>query len=274
MTLGTADLVLVLWLFIPFLSYFLYWYEFASCDERYKLQGPHLLRVAFGFLTSVASIPLLVLTYPMGFFHSWLEWQGSERPKAIVVCIHGLFHNPSAWIFYRFLLPKKGFHMKVLYHFPWEKDFVTVTRRMVETLTMELPNDETPIILLGHSLGGVIAGLAGRELHDAGFNVRGVIAMGAPFYGSKLTAFVYFALAKSIGFKSELLSEARDKMSNPPFKAMQLWSPVDNMVLPLSSLYRVPQGWALERTFPVSHAAVLYWPSVIKQAMAFIDKAL
>ncbi len=266
---------IVLWIGFPLLTYMFYWYELLNTgeDEKIKLfpsYSPFRI-VCSGLITSIVFFPVLIFTYPLGAGRRlWIRKTTGEQ-RANVVLVHGLFHNPVAWLMYMYLLPRKGFNCFCVGYFPWEGTFEDIAERLTDYIQKEL-SSETPTIFVGHSLGGLLSGLIARSLSERGFWVKGVISLGTPFKGSKLTAFSPGKLARSLGFNSALLDKAFMILKNPPFRAVQLWSPADNMVLPVSSMYMVPDGWNAERVFPVCHTCMLYWPGVIGRVFKIIDE--
>ncbi len=266
---------IALWIGVPLFTYILYWYELANTREnervKYLSSCSPFMTVCSGLITSIMFFPILIFTYPFGIGRKLWVRKTPKEHKANIVLVHGLFHNPIAWFIYMYLLPKRGFSCFCVGYFPWEGTFKDIARKLTDYLQKELPKG-TPTIFIGHSLGGILSGLVAKSLSERGFQIKGVISLGSPFKGSKLTAFSPGRLARSLDFNNSLLNEALLDLKDPPFRAIQLWSPADNMVLPVSSMYMVPGGWSTERVFPICHTCMLYWPGIIKRVLKIMDE--
>jgi len=280
-------LILVLWVLIPALTYVFYWYEVStpSCfhegarSEREVLErlfDRKLKRNVFlSLLSSIVALPIVAITYPLGMVSKW--WSVRTTPsKGTIIFIHGLFHNSSAALLLKRAFAKRGFSFVSLSHRFWENSLIDVFNRMDKELNEafgdELRNE--PIILIGHSLGGLLAGLLGCSLSGKGYNVKGVVTLGTPFYGSRLAVLSCGRLARSVRFGSEELADTRKRLESPNFKAVQFWSPTDNMVLPIASLYQTPKGWERVTLSPICHTFVLFWPGAAKQVVKTVEEWL
>jgi pimeloyl-ACP methyl ester carboxylesterase len=281
-------LILVLWVSIPALTYVFYWYEVStpSCfhegarsekEVLERLFDRKLKRSVFlSLLSSIVALPIVTITYPFGMISKW--WSVKTTPsKGTIIFIHGLFHNPSAALLLKRAFAKRGFSFISLSHCCWEKSLFDVFNRMDRELEETLGEDlrSEPIILIGHSLGGLLAGLLGCSLSEKGYNVKGVVTLGTPFYGSRLAPLIaglsFGRLARSVMFGSEELAEARKRLDSPNFKAVQFWSPTDNMVLPPASLYQTPKGWDRVALSPLCHTFVLFWPGVVNRVVRTVE---
>lgn len=278
-------IIALLWFGMPFVSYAFYWYEVStpSCTHEgaktereilQKLLHRDLRLVALsGLISSILALPLIVLFYPFGLVSRW--WNVRTSPSAgTVIFLHGLFHNPSGAILLKRAFVKRGFSFISLYHRPWEKSIFDLLQKLENEIEKNLAgiSKDEPLLIIGHSLGGILAGLLGRRLKERGWKVRGVISLGAPFYGSRLAVFARCSMARRLYFGSHELHEVRKQLSDPPFPAVQFWSPADNMVIPLFSLYEVPKGWDRILTDPLCHTGIIFWPGLIKKVTETVEK--
>ena len=273
-------LIVFFLLFFPLVTYALFWYEAGNSNYRFELQqdseGKMATWILKGLLSSIWSQILAILFFPLGLLGPL--WKTSlEKDPAFppLILIHGLYHNPSAWLLFRFRLRRAGLkRIYVVSYSSWRHSFKEIeqqlSRRLLEIGTWE--KDE-PVLLVGHSLGGLLA-----KAHAAGKNglpkpaVKGVITLGTPFKGSKMAVFALGKLALSISSGSDLIKEleATDIPSHTACAA--LYSPVDNIVLPPESLAAVPENWIREKTAPISHVAYLYDKRTFNQVFGLLSR--
>lgn len=273
-----AVLIIVLLLF-PLLTYTIYWYEVGNSsykDELARESGQKKASwILKGFFSSMVSQVLVLIFYPLVFLRKL--WQPEPEPKAShppVILIHGLYHNASAWIFYRWWLKRSGFSNVYTFSYnSWKYTFWEILHQLdlwISEINLSFPGE--PILLVGHSLGGLLAKAYAGKGSTKGIKVKGIITLGSPHKGSKLAVYGMGKLAESLAYHSTLIQELEGiEMPSHTF-CVAVYSPVDNMVLPVESL-RAPPGWKQERSDPICHITMLYhWPTfkrVLKHLKAF-----
>ncbi len=274
--------LLVLWIGVPVISYVFFWYEVANCspEECGSSECPgsrSLLRSLIpAMFSSVLALPLVLLLYPFGWVTRWWNVTGGAVSRGTVIFLHGLCHNPSAVVLMKRGLVSRGFSLLTPWYTPWEGTVETVAHRIADELASRLAVEppQKAIVVVGHSLGGILATVVARTLYERGHQVRAVITLGTPFLGSKMAVFLPWVLARSIRWRSPLLARLVERAGDLPCTAVQLWSPTDNMVLPLTSLSQVPPGWRQYVTSPLCHMAILFAPSVRRKVMELIESAV
>ncbi len=227
--------------------------------------------LASGIATSLASQATLILTYALGPLVG-----RAGRPagpgRATVVCLHGLYHNASAFLALRPALARAGLpHVLVLTYPSFGSDFESLARDLLARLRRTLPAD-APLLFLGHSLGGLLARRLAAE-PDIARRTFGLVTLGSPHQGSELARLAVGRLGRGLVPDSPLFP-ALCALPDPPGAALlSLASPVDNMVMPLDGLVVGRPGWREEATAPISHVAMLYHPAVIRRATRFLRDA-
>lgn len=274
-------ILLLIFLSVPFLSYAVFWYETSNSSYRHALKkisdGKPAFWVLRGIFSSLVSNTLFLAFFPLGWFSRlWRPGIKEKNSRPVVVLIHGLYHNADAWIFYRRWLRKKGYDRIYTFSYGgWRSDFQQVYERFENWMVQvkqESPN--APIVMIGHSLGGLLARNYAVNHNRSQHNlIRGVITLGTPFKGSKMVVFGFGTLAADLLFEGPLILELANHEIPPDLHAVAIYSPVDNMVLPTISLHP-PDGWIEKQTSPLCHMAALYHKPTFRCVLGHIEKAL
>jgi hypothetical protein len=190
----------------------------------------------------------------------------------VVVCLHGLYHNPSAFWRIRLALGQAGFSRVLIPGYASiGSDFETEAGRLAKRLRRLAPG-EGPLCFLGHSLGGLMARRLAAEPDFAGRTLA-VVSLGTPHRGSALARLALGRLGRSLIPGSALLARLNALPDPPGAVLVALASPVDNLVVPDAGLDPDRPGWRLELTAPVSHVAMLYAGSTVNRAVALLAEA-
>lgn len=259
------------------LTYTFFWYETFNSSHLAHLQHISKNRIArwlmTGIITSFVSQNLTVLFFPLRFWTSlWDPKPDLACPRPPVILIHGLYHNVSAWVLYRSLLIRKGFRNTHAFGYSsLNTNFYDLLKRLekkVENLSERFPNQ--PVVLVGHSLGGLLARAYAEDPANSQ-KVAAVVTLGAPHQGSKLAAFGAVKLARSLGYRGKLFEELEPKIKPPEIPCLAIFSPVDNMVIPHESLQVAHSGWSHLESYPVSHVAMLYHRRLAKLVLDYLQ---
>lgn len=263
------------------LTYIIFWYEAANAphpSHRRACPGSKglLWCVVVGFLSSVSSQLMVYLTYPAGFAKKL--WKPSPAPhctKPPVLLIHGLYHNASAWYLYKWMLRRCGYEKVFCLSYNTVKyDFWELTDQIKDVVreAAGLCGGE-PIILMGHSMGGLLARAAVADPETAKL-VHAVVTLGAPNHGSKLAALALGRLGRSIIHNGPLVTRLNQMKTPANLPRLNLYSPLDNMVLPTSSLEISEPGWIQAQTAPISHVSMLYHLPTVRMVLEFLDETV
>ena len=267
---------------VPLLSYALYLRENARAGllpRTRELCGGSLfwplLRAA---ANSVWSITLVILAYPLG-------WLPQPRPRPCgpgglppVVLTHGLYHNASAWFLYRRRLRRAGFADVRTYAYPsFFRPFEDIVAGLVrQALAAAAASPTGQVLLVGHSLGGLVvrSACAAEALRG---RVAGIVTLGTPHQGSNVAGLLAIGrLGRALRPGGEVLAVLRE-LPVCPGPALSLYSPLDNLVLPLSCLFleerEMVAGWKQVCSPPVSHVGMLYDRRVVALGVAFLLRA-
>lgn len=139
--------------------------------------------------------------------------------------------------------------------------------RQADQLATLATRTERRLVLVGWSLGGIIARELAHRVPDA---VGGVITMGSPFSGDRHANNAWRTYQLVTGHEVTNPPVATDFAAKPPVPTVALWSPRDGIVAP-----RAACGWPEERDRAVSircsHLDFASSPAVIAEVLRQLD---
>jgi len=114
--------LIVVFLFFPLMTYIIFWYDTGNSsyrDELAKESGGKITSwILRGFLSSILSHIIIISSFPLAFVKSlWQPTLSDNTSSPPVILIHGLYHNASAWIFYRRWLRRAGYQRVYLFNY-------------------------------------------------------------------------------------------------------------------------------------------------------------
>ena len=277
--------LIVVFLLIPVFTYLIFWYETANSTYGMTLNQqskgkpfPWLLR---GIFSSICSNVVVVCLFPLGFVKS-LWKPGPDCTKAgtqfdtSIILIHGIYHNASAWAYYRWRLKRKGYGRIYAFSYnSWNTTFWDIYEKF-EMWMKQVERDcvGVDMVMVGHSLGGLLAKTyAGKRDESRSSTIRRVITLVSPFKGSKMAVLGLGPLADSLRYQGPLVRELENFQPVTQLPCVAFYSPVDNMVLPTESLIP-PAGWKQERTVPMGHVAPLHHGPTFERVLSYIEEAV
>ncbi|TVM35028.1 hypothetical protein DQK91_06400 [Oceanidesulfovibrio marinus] len=237
--------------------------------------------LGFGFLSEIG-IYLQTLTTPVT---GWI-WSPKRRGNSDedngdvpVLLVHGLYGNASNWLAFRWKLKRSGVRHVYAYSYnSFGPDYFALLEkldRMVDATRAR--HGGRPVFLVGHSLGGLlIRGYAssGMAVENGECKIAGATTIGAPLEGSKLAALAVGRLGRSIIYRSELIQELEKRDVAPPFPCLAIYSPIDNFVLPNSSMDPKMPGWRKEHSPAVTHVCMLFSRPVMRRVAKFFKECV
>jgi triacylglycerol lipase len=264
--------IMVLVCTVSLLTYAFFWVEIAGSSYRMRLREisrDHVGRMLLGaILSSAASLLLVVICFPLQYWKGL--WRPSPQPKREglpVFLVHGLYHNASAWVLYRWWLKRAGYTNTYCWSYSSFGPSFEQIRKDFHEWVDEIMDQHHPgqqAIMMGHSLGGLIirAYLADS---DPAQRVTAAVTLGTPHQGSKLAALGFSRLARSLIYRGTLIQELEQGVLPEEVRRLAVLTPTDNMVIPPAALSSAQDGWQYLETSPISHVALLYhWPTAKK----------
>ncbi len=207
-------------------------------------------------LKGALSMALAAMLFPTTLV-PWLWRANDSKYKGIpVIFVHGYLHNRTGWLFYRWLFKRSGLGPTYAYTFRGTvKDQAERLARIVDEVIGA--TGAPRLDLVGHSMGGLVIR---RYLAGAGGErVRRVVTLGSPHRGSKLAAFAPTRAGRELLPESALIKELKEMVAPPGgVELYSLYTPFDNMVLPVRSSVLEGASISTIALGPTSHVGILY----------------
>jgi triacylglycerol esterase/lipase EstA (alpha/beta hydrolase family) len=265
--------------FVAAASYGLLWYEIADRQHHDRLRNTAGGNLGLFFIKSIVWATLtqlfVYLTYFAHRIPSLLDTK-DDGEGPVIIFVHGLYHNASAWLLFRHWFKQAGLNnTHCLTYGSMLRTYdetVPVIKFEIEQLARKFP--DRPLVLVGHSLGGLYIRSCMNDYTFKG-RVSAVITLGTPHRGSKLAAFGIGRTALNLRYKSPFMRRLNKQACTCRVPSLAIYSPFDNMVMPPKGL-KPPQnsGWTEQVTKPINHIRLLYDKDTANYAVAFIKSAL
>ncbi len=266
-------------LFVATVSYGLLWYEIAGRKHHARLHNMAEGHLGLFFVKSILYAFLTQIFVYLTYFMHRIPGVCDSRDNGtgpVVVFVHGLYHNASAWLLFRRWFKKAGLvNTHCLNYGSLLRTYdetVPVIKREIEKIAAQHPN--RPLVLVGHSLGGLYIRSC---MSDESFRqkVSAVVTLATPHRGSKLAAFGIGRTALNLRYKAPFMRKLNKNACNCNVPSLAIYSPFDNMVMPPKGL-KPPKGseWEEQMTKPINHIRLLYDKDTANMAVAFIRSSL
>lgn len=227
-----------------------------------------------GFFSSIPSLIITYFLYPFALFQKyWLPKDENSR-KASILFVHGYIHTSSAWVAFSKFFKEAGYtdqHAFSYRSFNIEYDDI-VARLEQEVAKIRQERPEKKIILIGHSLGGLaIRGFLNTSEHrDC---IQTAITIGTPHQGTTMAKMAFSKLGRQLQLYGPLYESITSKERKPPCPTMAIYSPTDNMVMPMQGLRINAPGWQEYQVSPVCHVGLLYHRETMLKALECIQES-
>ena len=270
--LSSGFFILVIYMVAVFGVTLPYWYEAGNSPAGDIPASPWSFRPALKLWLEAAWCALLLgIAFPLDPFARRIAAARSgpgDDGLPPVLLVHGLYHNPSGWMYLRRHLQKAGFRdIRTLKYSSWKTDIAAITAKLdaaVRDIENSRPGKKP--LLVGHSLGGL---LIRNWLADAGNQKRamGAVTLGAPHRGSKMAALAFGALGKSLSPANPFFADLALREAEASIPCVSLVSEGDTMVLPLQNLVPVTSGWEMRLTPYTTHAGIMLKGAVMRMTV-------
>lgn len=210
--------------------------------------------------------------YPVKFFPLAANTNLIPANTAIIL-IHGYCRNRTDWWW---MLRKLGQITKcpifTINLHPKLSSIATIDEQSLPQFIQEVQAKTgcTQIILVGHSMGGLVASYYSEYLDEQDL-VSAVITIGSPLHGTKVSFAGTGINAKEMCPNSKFTIALRNRINVSKKAYFQVASRLDNLVYPWNSalLTQTPAQQQLVLPY-TSHLGLLYDTAVVKQLSAWI----
>lgn len=230
----------------------------VNCKELMDRGYKQIARDVFiSFTTTEVCILIAGLTRPFAFLCT--DRITKKTDTLPILMTHGLYHNKTAWLMLKPRLRKAGYqnlnswsYNSFTTSYP---ELILELRRRIIKLYVE--NNNQKIVLIGHSLGGLIIKGA---LSDSAVaeKISQIITLGTPFRGSLLAKIALGRLGRSLHPESSLFKINPGNSAVKAIPKTAIFSPTDEMVIPWKNLKPLEHGWKVLPCPSMSHVAMLY----------------
>lgn len=154
-----------------------------------------------------------------------------------ILLVHGFMHNQTDWLWFRQQLQHNS-EIGPIYSLNLLSSFNSIAT-LAETLQHKIKEiqDETghkSIILIGHSMGGLVASYYSEYLAEKG-EITKLISLGAPYQGTRLSAFGTGKSIQEMSPNSDFLSKLLQRIQDSSIPYYYVASKIDNLVVPWKS---------------------------------------
>lgn len=237
-------------------------------SNRFKLFLSYVTSIFFECLALIFLIATLGIDLSRKIF-----FKVGNQPKTPILLVHGYMHSSAAWIYLSKQLMKAGFgpifSINLGSPFQCIEDYAARIKKKAEIIAHQTGNKK--IILIGHSMGGVVCSYYTTHLAPKG-TVKAVITMGSPLLGTRLGILGWGECAKQMRFNSKFtkdLSQSIKDSADTPF--YHLASSTDLMIRPPNSAWMNslnPNCFIYE---DIGHISLLYSPQVAKKIIELCE---
>ncbi len=155
------------------------------------------------------------------------------KGKPLIILTHGLIGRSAHFWFMRRRLSRAAPNVLTFEYEAFSAPLPDLALELRDfLLRVRSKTGMTEVILVGHSLGGLLSYEYAKQFEQSG-EVKAVITMGAPFRGSRLSAMGLTQTARALHPTSPLISEIVN--SQPGAKLYSIYSKYDQLIMPYTN---------------------------------------
>jgi len=243
-------------------GYAFVWYDRANSEPQLMAERftPRNILFFLRLLTKeTLALSFTILLHPAGWFRPKIL-PATHASGVPILFLHGLFQNRSCWTWIKYRLRRKGYRSLHDINLPPWKDVEILTERVSKKVDeLRLASGVDKVILVGHSMGGIIARNY-LQIRGGADKVEKCILLAPPNGGSRLATFALSKLGQSLLPSSDFMKHLRDAPLPSEIPITAVYSRHDNIVIPYES-GQLKGARNIELT-DLGHTSLLYSPSV------------
>lgn len=257
----------------------------SSCIKRVKNTIHKSLRWLISTISAISYEIFIIALCALNYFRN-LEKKDLKEPiqaeKIPLLLIHGLYHNSSAWSYFKNELSKQS--VGPIFTINLKNPFGSIVEHAKKVQTkiekIKALTGRNDIVLVGHSMGGLVACQYALELNvNKNTQVKQIITLGSPLEGT-YTAYLgigksCYEMRRNSPFINQLSKQIKQE-SNISF--LHVASMKDAIILPNSSALLLSKtNGKRKKIFNLSHLSLLYSKKIVKEvflAYTSLEKTL
>lgn len=226
---------------------------------------------AQALITDFFALLLVIFLHCFSFFYTPKKHLEKQDGRPILL-VHGYCNTSSVWIYIQWKLIQSRigpvFVLNLRHPFDSIRKHVQTLSYKVDQIEKETGSKE--IILIGHSMGGIISTLYATEKAPA-HKIIDVITIGSPLRGTHLAKLGLGKDAREMEMHSPLLQEMQKRVQlNKSIRFYHIASKTDTLVMPYQSSW-IEGRMHKKRIFSgIGHVGLLYSPRVCSQILDWI----
>lgn len=213
---------------------------------------------------------LAFLPFPNAFLQPKLKKNKSDTP---ILLVHGYCNNKSVWAYIRWRLEQETnnpvYAINLGYPFHSINEYANRVTSLADQIRTETGSSK--IILMGHSMGGLITSLVATQ--DPA-RISSVFTIGSPLRGTHLARVGFGRNAREMQRSSPFITELHTKLGeNTKIRFYHIGTKTDQLVMPYNSCVL---GTCPDREFlfeDIGHASLLFSPRVANLLVHWLDKS-
>jgi len=253
------------------LSYTVAWYERANSrpdliDRLFTTRG---VFIALWLLVQETGCLLLtILLRPLGWRQPQIP-DSNDAAHPPIILLHGLFQNRSCLFWLQHRLKASGYRQVISINTPPWRDIEALSEELAKKVDeLRIHSKCEKVILIGHSMGGLIARNYVQSRGGA-THVKAMVTLGSPHQGSKLAPFALSTMGKSLLPGSEFLTRINSTPWPQETAATSIYTRYDNIVLPAESAKMT--GARHIELDGMGHTALLFHPRSLQTVVEALN---
>ncbi len=248
------------------LSYFI-----AFCEWRCTAQRENKRLPIFKMIKSFLQESVLTFLAPITSLTMFYHFKAKNNGKTPILLVHGYIFNQSAWLYIRHGLEKAdtGPVYSLNLHPPFTS-IENITKSLSKKIAeIEEETGTDKLILIGHSMGGIVSSYY-AECIAAKDSIQGVITLGSPLQGSRLTAIGIGKNCTQMTPHSPFLQDLEKKRLASTIPYYNVASKLDNMIVPWDSALaskNIRDQYILD---DLGHLSLLVSPKIVSKIIQWL----